>query len=648
MFTAEMGPSDGVTSIERASVTTSYIEKARIHRGNTTIRLNDTLQYHQHAAAFQAIKLTATVRYFNLESVLLDTDTLMLLSRGHPISETAFAIPSHLSDRPAVDPHALIELENREDIIIGYNNAYNGYQHWLIQCLPAIDWSLRQARTHEVRLVLPPLADWQEDLLDLLGYRALPRLEPRPGKQYLLPRVGYAEHVNGSTTYRICLSALDTARRILSRVPPIRSPYNVIYVLELDLYYGSIQNIAEILDLLQRRGVFVVDHTRLSTAQRINMFRHADVVLGPLSGRLADILFCTPGTLLWEWMPTHHVNPFVNRLAQTAGMDYWADMFQSVAGGERLGEWVVDLDVVAARLSEISTRLALRSIENSPTVSLSRGDPDLGRGVTKPIDELLLAFESLGDNCEFGLVQRAGGVDPLGLLRFAGISIHRLIDGIKRGFEGLGTFDTITVEVGPDPRWAEYMVTESLYGLRYHSGVMAGEMGADDLRRREARRLPFLSRKLLEDLEVGEKICVWKSPGTSELTQVYPLLSALRSRGRTTLLWVVQSDGEQIPGTLELLDDDFIKGYIGRFAPYDNAGDIQADSWFELCQRAYHLVHPEELEPTRAAAVDFEPLQIFSAMKILAQNPAVVQPTNSVRANSNKGVLSRFWGWLGS
>jgi hypothetical protein len=34
--------------------------------------------------------------------------------------------------------------------------------------------------------------------------------------------------------------------------------------------------------------------------------------------------------------------------------------------------------------------------------------------------DLVLQFESLGDSCELGLVQRMVGVEPLGMFRFAG------------------------------------------------------------------------------------------------------------------------------------------------------------------------------------------------------------------------------------
>lgn len=115
------------------------------------------------------------------------------------------------------------------------------------------------------------------------------------------------------------------------------------------------------IDLLQHRGVTIVDPRRLTTAQRINLFRHADVVIGPLGQGLSDVLFCKPGALLWEWMPAHHQNASFNRLAQTAEVDYWGDLFDSAADPAKPGQWYVDPATVRRRLSEISTRLALQA-----------------------------------------------------------------------------------------------------------------------------------------------------------------------------------------------------------------------------------------------------------------------------------------------
>ena len=251
-----------------------------------------------------------------------------------------------------------VSLADGEDVIIGYNNAHRNYQHWLTECLPAIDWSLRRQRIRPVRLLLPALEQWQGDLLRLLRHDTVPRLIPAASTRYRLPRVEYADFLTGRTSFGICMSARDTARRILAAVPVAASPHRVLYVPCMNPHYGSIRNEAELADRLRQRGVHVVDWNGLGTAARINLFRHADAVIGPTGEGLADILFCKPGTLLWEWMPQHHLNVAFNRLAQAAGVDYRGDLFESAADADIAGLWDVDSAVLDRGLAEIFERLA--------------------------------------------------------------------------------------------------------------------------------------------------------------------------------------------------------------------------------------------------------------------------------------------------
>jgi hypothetical protein len=66
-----------------------------------------------------------------------------------------------------------------------------------------------------------------------------------------------------------------------------------------------------------------------------------------------------------------------------------------------------------------------------------------------PLVDLVNLFRSFGDNCEFGLVQREVGAEPIDLLRFAGLYIPTghlavLTDAITKGFEGLGQPGTVS------------------------------------------------------------------------------------------------------------------------------------------------------------------------------------------------------------
>lgn len=210
-----------------------------------------------------------------------------------------------------------------------------------------------------------------------------------------------------------------------------------------------------------------------------------------------------------------------------------------------------------------------------------------------PLHELMLRFESLGENCEFGLAQRRCGVEPLGLLRFAGTPLPALLAALNRRFEGFGAASTIAVELGSDGQ--EYMIRDTVYGINYHAWAMSDEISPAALQAREARRLPFLVRKLLEDLTDASKIFVFHAQDSLSHQQAADLHAALRAYGPCQLLWVDLDDHLNPPGTVVEVAPGLLKGHINRFAPPNNAHDLSLDGWVDLCRAAVAMVdkHPQ-------------------------------------------------------
>jgi hypothetical protein len=204
-----------------------------------------------------------------------------------------------------------------------------------------------------------------------------------------------------------------------------------------------------------------------------------------------------------------------------------------------------------------------------------------------PLHDLMLQFESLGQNCEFGLVQRQCKAEPLGLLRFSSTPLPQLLEALDERFEGLGAPETTKVNLSTNGR--EYMVHDSRFGFVYHAWVSAGEMAPEDVSRRELRRVPFLVRKLVEDLEAGEKTFVFKGMGAMPEEEVFPLAMTIRRYGPNTLLLVTLSDEEHRGGTVEARAPGFLVGYVDRFAPGDNAHDLLIEQWVKVCREAYRL-----------------------------------------------------------
>jgi len=202
-------------------------------------------------------------------------------------------------------------------------------------------------------------------------------------------------------------------------------------------------------------------------------------------------------------------------------------------------------------------------------------------------DQLMLGFESLGENCEFGLVQRRCGAEPLGLLRFASAPLPQLLAALHARFDGLGSAEAISVELSENGR--EYMIRDGAFGFYWHAWVLAGEKTPAEIREREARRVPFLVRKLTEDLASGEKIFIYHGMKPLSGAHARALTRAIRLYGPSTLLWVELADAEHAFGTVEWVSEGLMRGFIDRFAPGDDAHDFATDSWVTLCRAAQAL-----------------------------------------------------------
>ena len=204
------------------------------------------------------------------------------------------------------------------------------------------------------------------------------------------------------------------------------------------------------------------------------------------------------------------------------------------------------------------------------------------------MSRLAMSFESLGENCEFGLVQRRCDAEPLGLLRFSSTFMRNLIRGLDAGFEGLAEGDDVDVRLeGAVPR--EYMIYEKKFGLLYHTFIYEGEHSIWLMREQESARLKYLRREFTEDLKAGDKIYVYKRVGPVADEEILPLLLALRQHGGNTLLWVALADKDHPVGSVEVAMPGLLKGYVDRFAPEENAHDLSFDAWVRVCANAYLL-----------------------------------------------------------
>jgi hypothetical protein len=213
--------------------------------------------------------------------------------------------------------------------------------------------------------------------------------------------------------------------------------------------------------------------------------------------------------------------------------------------------------------------------------------------------DLVLQFESIGDNCELGLVQRHAGAEPLGLLRFAGTPLRNLLRGLNARFANIA--DPGHVRISPEN--GEYMVKLTKYDFTYHAHVRIGEMEPEALHRQQCRTVGFLARKLMSDLENSSKILVFRQNEPLSASDLVDLRIALSAYGQSILLWVQKAAPGHPPGSVEVADERMMVGYVRRLADRDAVPNLDFASWMQVLRRAHMIsLHATEGRLVRAAA----------------------------------------------
>lgn len=200
---------------------------------------------------------------------------------------------------------------------------------------------------------------------------------------------------------------------------------------------------------------------------------------------------------------------------------------------------------------------------------------------------LVSGFESLGHNCEFGVVQRQCGIESLGLLRFAGISLPDLLGALDTEFAGLGSPDQFEVVITDDVR-PEFLIRDTRHQLMVHTRRFPDQTNANEVTRMAGSYLSLLRRKFFETMRESDRIFVVQRPGQTLASQALPLLTRLRAYGLHALLFVVEGS-DYPPGTVEELGFGLFRGWIHRLAPQRAIEECNLAAWLSLCANTRRL-----------------------------------------------------------
>ncbi len=217
--------------------------------------------------------------------------------------------------------------------------------------------------------------------------------------------------------------------------------------------------------------------------------------------------------------------------------------------------------------------------------------------VDPQVRDLAGQFESLGGRllgCEFGIFQRNCGAEPLGLLRWADMPYEGLLATLEARFAGVGSTENTELFLSPVPDGpAEYCTRDRRGFMFMRAFITQDEVPFDRMYASVCRRLQFLSRKLIADLEEGKKIFVFRLTDRHLTdTELRRLHAAMRRYGNNTLLYVRHAGPDHPNGIVEQIGPGLMVGAIDRFK-VSSTGEVAASlptaSWLRICRNAFEL-----------------------------------------------------------
>ncbi|WP_440659149.1 class I SAM-dependent methyltransferase [Ensifer adhaerens] len=232
---------------------------------------------------------------------------------------------------------------------------------------------------------------------------------------------------------------------------------------------------------------------------------------------------------------------------------------------------------------------------------------------------LVQRFESLGDNCELGMVKRKAGDEESGLLRWAFTPrFPLLLRAFESKFADVFNFENLRP-------WTDDMVMDRKYDIAFHSNMKSAifevtrqfTLSGAPLREcyeQDRAAILKLRDRLLAALEAGGKTFVYKrNPHSPQvelelqkdadycsgnnhplqnptITEMRQLLNELKKYNRNNKLLAVSSGEERPFGHVWEVEKDLYFASLDQNAPYRAASVASYKCWYQILQNANQII----------------------------------------------------------
>jgi hypothetical protein len=201
----------------------------------------------------------------------------------------------------------------------------SSYYHWFTECIARL--SVAESVSAAPILLRQGLSDWQRESLALLGI-ASERLVQLPDGCYEVDQLYFPSFLGYATfTTDWTFSWADWALvRLREKFCGRRSleKNKRIYISREGAVHRRVINEDALMRVLEREGFLIVEASRLSIAEKIELFGDAALIAGAHGAGLTNALFAPAGAKIIEVVdPFHLVGGLYYQMAAALGQEYW-------------------------------------------------------------------------------------------------------------------------------------------------------------------------------------------------------------------------------------------------------------------------------------------------------------------------------------
>jgi len=232
-------------------------------------------------------------------------------------------------------------------------DANNNYFHWFFDSLPKlfIFKKIYKLKKNDFFLVPNLFHDYQIKSLQLLKIKNL--IDVKDIKHLKVKKItGVLYNSSKENPENWILKILQKSFKKKKKKVNLK-----LYVNRTGLSskYRDVYNKAELIDLLKRKDFHIVDTSKLSFFDEIQLFNSTKIVIGLHGAGLTNLVFCNRGTVVIEFKNEKNCNLFKN-ISEKIGLNYHSLVCKSVNTGSnrpRDGFYKVNIKSLLCKISEI-------------------------------------------------------------------------------------------------------------------------------------------------------------------------------------------------------------------------------------------------------------------------------------------------------